>query len=229
MQTMTLTNDQRKLMDSEVSPMVQKAKSVVVTNTAQKSLAIELVKSMKDLRTRIEIKFHITRNKQGAYKTYQDALDTEKSFYDELDTCVKHISQTVKVYERDVSLKAQREVAEAEAKRQETERKEREKLEAKAQKAEEKGKIEKAAVLREEAETVTAAPVFTPPTEARKLIWKCVVNNPLLACQSIGKGLVPTSVVDFKLSALNQFAKGYDGKTEIPGIRYYQDVNSRIA
>jgi hypothetical protein len=140
------------------------------------------------------------------------------------------VTDTVKNYDRDEAIRIQREAEIAEAKRREEERKERERLEAMAKKAEEKGKVEKAETLREQAETVTIAPTFTtPPQPVKKLVWRARVTNPLQACKSIAEGLIPFTVVDFKQSALNDFSKSYDGKTKIAGLEFYQEVSSRIA
>ena len=147
-----------------------------------------------------------------------------------IDAAIKTVGDTIKTFDRDEALRIQKEQELAEAKRREEERKERERIEEQARKAEEKGKVEKAEALREQEQKVSIAPTFTPPPQpVKKLIWKARVVNPLLACQSIGSGVVPTSVVEFKQAALNDLGKMYDGKTKIPGFDFYQDVASRIA
>jgi hypothetical protein len=70
---------------------------------------------------------------------------------------------------------------------------------------------------------------FNKPAKASaKLVWKARVKNPLLACRSVGDGLIPFSAVEFKQSALNDLGKNYDGKTPVPGIEFYQEASSRI-
>ena len=46
----------------------------------------------------------------------------------------------------------------------------------------------------------------------------------MLACKSIGEGLIPFNAVEFKQSALNELGKNYDGKSKIAGIEFYEDV-----
>jgi hypothetical protein len=225
-----MNNEQVTVIKTEVEPMLDKAKSLVVKDKDTKEQAVGFIKTLKDFKEKIEERFHPTANKQTAYKAYDGALATEKAFYSPIDTAIKLVSDNVKTFERDEALRIQREAQLAEAKRQEEERKERERLEAQAKKAEEKGKTEKAEALREQAETVTIAPTFTPPPQpVKKLIWKARVVNPILACQSIGAGLIPFNLVEFKVSALNDLGKSYDGKAKIAGIEFYQDVNARIA
>lgn len=224
-------NDEKAIIQREVTPMLERAKSIVVRNEEQKQEAVSFVKEINQFKEKLEERFHPTENKKKTYEAYQSALQTEKAFYAPCDEAATIVKNTVKKYDCEEALKAQRAAREAEARRLEEERKERERLEAQAKKAEEKGKVEKAEALREQAEIVTVAPSFTPAAQpTKKLVWKARVVNPLLACKSIGEGIAPTSLVEFKQSELNALGKYYDGKTPIPGFAFYQDVaNARIA
>jgi len=228
MTTSQLTTEQQKTIDTEISPIIREARSLIVKSSDDREYAVGFVKKLKHLRERIEERFHPTSNKQQIYKTYQAAVDTEHAFYDDIDTAGKVTKTLVSKFNLEESLKAQREAAAAEAKRLEAERKEREKLEAQAKKAEEKGKTEKAEVLREQAETVQVAPVFTPSRETKKLVWKARVTNMMQLCKAIGEGQVPYSVLEVRQSALNDFAKGHNGKSPVPGLTFHQEVSTRI-
>lgn len=225
----TLVLEQKQVLTNEIEPIIQKARALVVKTPEQRTEAVSFADYIKDFKEKIEERFHPTKNKQTAYKAYDDALATEKAFYGPLDEAAKIAKETIKLFDREEAIKAQKAAELAEAKRQEEERKAREKLEEQARKAEEKGKTEKAEALREQAQTVTVAPSFAPaPAATKKLVWKARVSNPLLACKSIGEGLIPFNAVDFKQTALNDLGKNYDGKSKIPGIEFYQDVNGRI-
>lgn len=87
----------------------------------------------------------------------------------------------------------------------------------------------KAEILQEKAASVTvepkAAPVAAP---TKKLIWKVRVVSVKIACRSIGEGLAPFTMVDFKQAELNKMAKDYDGQTRVPGFEFYEDVSGRV-
>ena len=228
MNTLQLDPEQKIAVESEVIPLFETAKALTVKNPDQRAIAVSFIKQAKEAKEKIEERFHPTKNKQTAYKHYEDLLLTEKAFYAPIDEAVKIVNETVKKFDLEESKRVQREAEEAEAKRRADERKQQEKLEKKAEKAEGKGNIEQAEVLREQAANVNIAPTFIPPAQTKKLIWKARVINPLKACKSISEGLIPFNAVEFKQSALNDLGKAYDGKSVIPGIEFYQDVSSRI-
>ena len=225
---MQTVEETEKVIETEASQFLVKANSFLIKTDEQRGEAVSFVKFLKERKTRIEEDYHFTKNKQDAYKTYEGALDTEKKIYGPFDEAIKVTNTTVKQFDTQEAIKVQMAAQEAEAKRQEQERLEREKILEKARKAEEKGKVEKAEVLREQAETVSVQPTFVPTQAVKKLVWKAKVNNLFLVCQAIAKGQIPFSVVEIRVSALNDFAKGYDGKTKIDGIEFYQESNSRI-
>lgn len=226
--TPTMTAEQEHEIQSEVIPALQRARSLVVKDQEDRTLAKSFVEGLKNMKEKIEERFSPTANKKKAYAVYESLLAAEHAFYDPIDEAISVTNKTVKQFDTQEAIKIQRAAQEAEAKRQEAERVEREKLLEKARKAEEKGKAEKAEVLREQAETVTVAPTFVPTQAVKKLVWKAKVNNLFMVCQAIAKGQIPFSVVEIRVSALNDFAKGYDGKTKIDGIEFYQEVSSRI-
>lgn len=226
MTTAQLEPEQKQTIETEIAPALQRARSIVVKNQDQKAEALSFIKTLKGMKEAIEEKFHPTANKKKAYELYEDTLETEKAFYGPIDEAVKISNAAVKSFETEVALQVQRDAQEAEAKRLEAERKERDKLELKAEKAEEKGQVEKAEVYREQAQNVSVTPRFAPPPPSvKKLVWKAKVINPLLACRSIGEGLIPFNAVEFKQSSLNELGKIYETmKKPIPGIEFTQEV-----
>ena len=225
----TMELEQKQVLETEIAPIIQKAKALVVKSPEQRIAAVKFADGIDDVKEKIEERFHPTINREKALQIWKDLKDTENAFYEPLDEAKKIIKDTVKAYDREVALKQQKEAELAEAKRLEEERKERERLQKLADAAAAKGKTEKAEALALQAESVTIAPTFNPaPQASKKLIWKARVTNMMWACKSIGDGLIPFNAVEFKQSALNELGKAYDGQSKIAGIEFYQDVNARI-
>lgn len=223
--TTETNNEQEAILNTEIVPAKMKANELIVKSADDRISAVGFCHTLKELKETIEAKCHFTQNKKKAYIAYEGALDTEGLFYKPIDEAIKVVNQKIKSYDTAEAIKAQQIAAKAEADRLEKERIEREKLEAKAKKAEEQGKTEKAEALREQAETVTVAPVFTPPTNGKKLVWKCEVTSIMQLCKAITDGQVPFNVLEVRQSALNDFAKSYDGKSKIDGLRFWQETS----
>lgn len=229
MTTLQLEPDQKQAIETEISPALEKARSLVVRNSEERGLAVFFIKGLKEMKEKIENRFHPTANKKKAHEVYEDLLETEHAFYDPIDEAVKIANGTVKTFDTNEAIRVQREAQDAEAKRQEAERKEREKLESQAQKQEGKGNVERAANLREQAENVSVAPTFAPPpASVKKLIWKATCTNVFLLCKAIVTGKVPYTVLEVNVAQLNAFAKTYDGKTKIEGLEFKQESAGRI-
>lgn len=90
-------------------------------------------------------------------------------------------------------------------------------------------KLGAAESLQEQAASVTVEPKPAPvAAQVKKLSWKCKVASTKIACRSIGEGLAPFTMVEFKQAELNKLAKEYDGFTRIPGFDFYEDVSGRV-
>lgn len=89
---------------------------------------------------------------------------------------------------------------------------------------------EKIAEIREKAEAPAPEKVkFQPPPEAvKKLITKGRVINMTKLCRAIADGLVPFSVVEVRVSELNDFAKKQDPNKKIDGLEFYQEATGRL-
>lgn len=228
-ETVETMESEKQIIETEITPMLERARSIHIMTREQRGFAENMVKSLKEMRARIEETFHPTRNKQAAYKAYDAALETEKSFYGPIDEAEKLTKAAIKKFDTAIALKAQQEAERQEAERRDREAKERAKLEAKAEKELAKGNEAKAETLLEQAENVKLAPSFTPPPEAvKKLVTKARVLNMFKLCKLICEGLVPYSVIEVKQSALNDWAKSQDPKSKMDGIEFTQEVNGRI-
>lgn len=90
-------------------------------------------------------------------------------------------------------------------------------------------KLGAAESLQEQAASVTVEPKVAPvAASVKKLSWKCKVASVKIACRSIGEGLAPFTMIEFKQTELNKMAKEYDGFTRIPGFDFYEDVSGRV-
>lgn len=67
-----------------------------------------------------------------------------------------------------------------------------------------------------------------PPTPIKKLVWKARPTNMIALARSVAAGVVPFNVLDVRVSALNDFAKTYDGKSRVEGLEFYQESTGRL-
>lgn len=151
----TLEIEQKQVLETEVTPLVNQARSLIVKNYEQRSEAVSFAERIKAFKKSIEDRFAPTGNKKKAYELYEATLATEKAFYVPLDQALEITKNTVNVFDRDEALRVQREAEVARVKRQEEERKERERLEDIA--LEEKLKAAEALRLENEARERAAA------------------------------------------------------------------------
>lgn len=222
-----LAQEQKQTIEAEIRPLV--SRDLTVKTNDDRVLLVADIKRAEDLKKRIEEKFHPTANKVAAYEAYQNALDTEKAFYEPIEAFVKSAKLSVKTFDTNEALRVQREQEAAEARRREQERIEQEKLLERAVKADESGKTEIAEALLNRAETVQAPLTFTAaPQSVKKLVWKARVLNMQKLARAVADGLVPFSVLEVRQSALNDYAKGHDGKSKVDGLEFYQESAGRI-
>jgi len=151
--TLQLEEEQKQTIETEISPLLEKARCLVVKNQGERMEAVNFLKGLKILKDKIEERFHPTQNKKMAYETYSASLDTEKAFYEPIDNAERISKRTVKDFDTSETLRIQREAREAEEKRLQQEREETAKREAEAkaeQEAEEKRQLEEFERLEEE-------------------------------------------------------------------------------
>ena|SRR3990167_4473720 len=233
-ETLELTTEQKQLVETEVTPIVEAANALVVKTSEQSFNAQNLVKELKRRRAMMHGRFDPpVRAGHLAWKAAKDLYNFFINPYDEAETIVK---RKIVTYESEQERKRQEEARLAEAKRQEEERKRREELERQAKAAEEKGRTEKAEALREKAETVVAPPVFTPPPPPRAggtsfpKTWKGEVTNIMDLLKAIVEGKAPVTLIEINQSAINAAAKTYKNTMTIPGLKFTEvtDMSSRI-
>lgn len=220
----TEKNEEQLMIEKKVRPLVEEARTVVIESVASRREGVAFLETLKTLRERIEEQFHPTRNKTASYAAYQAALQTEKAFYEPLKTAEYMVKEKIRQYDRNEALRLQTERAAEEAKRQQAQKAEEERLRKMAIKADKQGDGAMASALIERANHVVEDRSMAVVEPGPKLYWKCRVVDVQLACASVADGVIPASVVEFRQSGLNELAKGYDGKTQICGLEFYQDV-----
>ena len=221
--------EEKQVIETEIAPMLERARTLTVKTSEDRAFAVSTVKSLKEMRERIEETFHPTANREKALRVYQALKDSENAFYTPIDEAEKLTKAAIKTFDTAEAIKAQREADRLEAERRDKEAKERAKLEAKAEKELDKGNEAKAEQLLEQAENVQVAPSFTPPPAAvKKLVTKARVTNMTKLCKLIADGVIPFSVVEVNQAQLNAWAKTQDPKTKLDGVEFSQESNGRI-
>lgn len=162
----------------------------------------------------------ITKPLDDAKKSVMDLFRPAADAFKTLETILK---PKIVAFQRKQEEEQRRLQAEAEEKA----RKERERLEKRAQQAADKGQLEKAAALEEQAATtVAAAPAVIDQKVsgiATRKQWKGKVTSVQELCRAIADGHVPASVVEFKQSELDRFAATWQSSKQFPGLMIYQD------
>jgi len=129
----------------------------------------------------------------------------------------------------DYQTEQERKARELQAKQEAAARKEREKLEERALKHESKGREERAARLREEAELNNAAPV--PPSMpvakaagvSTREIWKVEVVDKMALIKAVAAGQAPMAALEVSTKFLGQQVKSLKGEYNLPGTRGYTE------
>jgi len=228
-----MTLEQQEVMEKEVNPICKQAEMLVIRTQDESVLSQEHLKELKRRRAIVHDKFDPPV--KAAHSSWKKAKDLYNFFIDPFDSAERTIKSKVVAFESEQERKRQDEARKAEAQRQAEERKRREEIEAQAKRAEEKGNLEKAEALREKAENVVVAPVFTPPpapkvagTQFNKA-WKAEVLSLRLFCKAVVECRIPEAVIEVNQSALNNLAKVIKDTQKIEGIRFYEETQMKVA
>lgn len=229
----TLTAEQEKALQQEISPVVKQATELVIKSPQESLDAQEFLKSIMTRKKKIQAFFK--GMKDTAHKAWRTICDTESSYLDPLEAAEKQIKEKVVTFTR-IEEDKQREIArKAEAQRLEAERKERERIEEQARKARENGKVEKAEALQEKAQAVYIAPVFTPPpppTKAAgatfKTVWKAEVMDKKEVMKSVLDGKISPDAIEIDQSVVNKLAGVCKNSMTIPGLRFYEEKQMSV-
>ncbi len=216
----TLTTD----ISEEVEKQITKAEEAY--NQAQ-ALTVTNDKEYDDAGTFIVDLKTYKKNLEKERKDLTSPLDDAKrkimaKFKPHVDNIERAIAQVNGKMTKYFSEQEKLRLAE-QAKAEEKARKERERLQRRAEKAEDKGDLEKAESLRETANNVVSTPVESQKKQTSKTTmvetWKAEVYDKLSLIEAVAKGEQSMELLDVNLPALNQLARAQKDTLKIPGVR----------
>lgn len=198
------------------SKFAELANSIVITNQDELEKAAKFLTENKseqdrldkDRRELVDPLNAVVKNINGKYKPISDALTLAESIVK------KKVSAYITEQERLQRVE--------QARLNELAEKQRERLEVRADKAEEKGDDSKAQALRDTASTVVAV-AAAPQVHAvaglgTKKVWKATVTDAQKVCKLIAEGIIPVTMIEFKLVELNRFASQWQNTRTFEGI-----------
>lgn len=198
--------------------------SITIETPEQYAIAAEQMRKVKGLGKEIEAA------RKVQLKPIDDLRDQTQEFYQRY---LKPLAATEAVIKRgmiafDDEQERQRRLAAARA--EEEARKAREALEAKAEKMEDKGKVEQAEALRENAATVTAAPVVAVVPQkvegvAKKMNYSARVVDIKALCKAVLDGVVPPNAVIADDKVMNAMAKAMKEHFNWPGCELVKEAS----
>lgn len=192
-----------------------------------------------------EIEFVSATEFARACKLRREALDkTRKSFTDPLKQLAARWSEVfqpaVNAYASAEALarekftayriEEERRARQQKAAADEAARKERERLEREAAKAEGKGKIERAAALRETAAYIPEQTTAPAPPEAAgtsfRIVWRCRVSDLLALVRYVAEHPEQLALLEPAQSTLDRLAGTFKEKLAIPGLVAVSETRS---
>jgi hypothetical protein len=192
--------------------------SIKLENREQYETAADQLQKIKGLAQEIE------KHRVADKSPFDEAAKQVQSFYkpklDQLASTETLLKNAITAYANEQARLAR----EAQAKAEEEARKEREKLQAKAEKLADKGKVEQAQAVAENAASIVAAPVHVE--QATKIsglstatTYSAECTDIIELCKAIVEGKVPSIAVEANSKFLNQQAKSLKDHFNIPGCK----------
>ncbi|MDD5571929.1 MAG: hypothetical protein PHD97_12335 [Bacteroidales bacterium] len=199
-----------EVIKHESNDLVSQAKAITIVNADTYLSAIDFLKTLKGMQKKAAETFDPIIKK--AHGTWKEACNQKNMVVEPLEQAERLIKG--KAIEYDAEQK--RIAAEAQAKIDAQKRKEQEELLAKAKKAEEKGQIEKAENLMQQAQNIPAPVIEKEIPKVSGIsvsdIWDFEVAD---------LKLVPREYLILDEKMVRGIAKSKKGKFVIPGIRFF--------
>lgn len=203
---------------NEIEPIKDYAVTLVIKSDMQNQQAAEYLKTIKAKQKIVEEFFGpLVKSSHDAWK---QAVAKRKEIETPLEDAERKIKSAILRFQQDMEMERRRLQAEADAKARAEEDKKRKELESRAQKAEEKGKEEKADELRAKAESVVVVPQIIAPqvTKTKGVsmmdVWKYKIND---------INAVPREYMMLNESMVSKVVKATKGGIKIPGIEAYNE------
>lgn len=167
----------------------------------------------------------ITSKLDAAKKSIMDLFREPLQFLADAETVIK---RKMLAWQQEEERKRR----EAEALARENQRKEQERLQAQAKKAEQRGKVEQAEALRQQAD---ATPAIAPPAPQKvaglstREDWEAEVVDKMALVKAVAAGKVPIEALDVNMPLLNKMARALKQSLAWDGVkaRAVQRIASR--
>lgn len=203
-----------EVITHESNDLILKAKSMIVTNPEQYLEATDFLKVIKGMQKRACESFDPIVNK--TYAAWKESCNQKNLVIDPLKKAEELLKGKACAYNAEQQRIADAEQARIDAQK----RKEQEELLAKAKKAEEKGQIEKAENLMQQAQNIPAPVVEKAVPKAEgitiKKVWKFRVKD---------ANAIPREYMIPNEKALQGIATSTKGSIKIAGIEFYSEDN----
>ncbi len=163
----------------------------------------------------------------AARKRMTEPLDAAKKeimgFFHNPITALDEAEAIIKACLLNYSRKLENKLKEEQAAREEIARKEQERLRKRAELAENKGKVEKADTLHQQADSVPI-PIYAPVKTPHKALstrktWYAEIIDEQLLIEAVAAKQVPKMAVTFNLKFLNQQASALKKEMNYPGVK----------
>lgn len=224
--TVQISEQDQQNAKTEVNRVTEWANNLAIKTPEDSTQAQDYISQIKAKKTAIHDKFD--PSVRQAHKAWKAAKDLYNFFVDPLEAAERVLKRKVVDYQEDVDRKARKKARDEQAKHDQEERDRQDKLNKQADKAEEKGKPEKAEALRESAQEENySPPQFLQPQPAMKKgsffkeNWKGRVIDMRATCQAILDNKIPPTLLMGDEKALNAYAKTIKTSMQVPGIKIY--------
>lgn len=221
------------IIETEVSPYLERAKGVSVSSQEERNMATEMIKAIKQKWKEIDQRLGLSDKKTEAKNAKKAADDEYNSVRNVFKEAEEVLREAICKFELEEETRRRMEAQQIEGSRLDKQTAQKEDLLRQAKEAEDRGEIELAGVLRDQANTVQVSPAFQEPEAPRaegsssKVVWKAKVIDPIAVCRLIAEGKLPVSIVEFRETELNKFAEMFPNQ-KFDGLQIFQDIKLTI-
>lgn len=211
----TAIMEQEQKLEQESRPVIDEAKAIVISSQHKYMAATEFLQTIKAMQQKVKETFEPICKK--AHAAWVEATGQRNKFLDPLEAAERVVKQKMAAYLDEQDRKRREE----EARQAEELRKQQEKARKQAEKEEAKGNIEKADLIRQEAQEsalrAPAAQVPQPKAEGIKKIEKW--HYKITSLDRLPKKyMIPNDKM------LQDLASATKGKVDIPGVQFYSET-----
>lgn len=227
--TATIPEPREVALERQAPTLQQQATALVIRDAADLERAVELARSVKDLRAEAEATVRPAID--AAHKAHKAALAVLARIDDPLKAAEATLKAKIGEYQREVEAAAARE---AERQRQEAQKRRDEEVEAEVEAAEAQGAsaVEVAAIIEQSERIPVVAPVaYAPPKPAGMSIprtFQAQITDPLALIRWVGEHPNYLNLVEPNQSKLNMLARAQGANLCIPGVRVVEVSNVSI-